>query len=297
MGSLTKKIADELNMSHVFQNTNCGTSILGWGLPTNLDMGISILVRPPLQIRKIIGLKLSGPVGFCHPLISFQYAEFRYALFALIQHPKHGPFLVANTHFHHGVEWSPKVREQIKTWEEQKTLTSSERTELESVIENSNLRRKTELKNLFSQLNKLQKKYNNPPVVLAGDMNATVHSPIYREIVESYQMKDSMKAHSPLPYTWNPVANKQNNEHTQNFGFTVPTFGKKELETFFKDYDRQSRRIDYVFVSKNIQVLSSTLFGDQPNAKGIIGSDHFGISLEIQITKPHFAEASQRARH
>ena len=92
VASLSRRIAKELDMSYVFQNTNCGLSLGGLGLPINLDMGIAILVRSPLKIKKILGQKLSGPPGTCNPYLTFQYAEFRYALFALLYHPEHGSF-------------------------------------------------------------------------------------------------------------------------------------------------------------------------------------------------------------
>lgn len=285
VSSLSEKIAQELDMSYVFQETNCGISALGLSLPVNLNMGISVLVRSPLKIKKIIGLKLSGPVGFCNPYLTFQYAEFRYALFALAYHPKYGSFLLANTHFHHGVEWSPQVREKIDHWEKTEVLTSSHKTELEQAIENSNQRRERELKNLFSQVKELQEYYKEIPLILAGDINSTVQSPIYKKIVENYKLKDSAGNYSPELYTWNPVANKQNHQYTKesNFGVSVPTFGKKEIETFFKEYDRRQRRIDYVFVSPNIEILSHSLFANQPNAEGMIGSDHFGVLALINI--------------
>ena len=283
VGSLSKKIAKELGMLRVFQNTNCGLSVLGLDLiPINLDMGISILVRPPLKIKKIMGLKLSGPFGACNPYLTFQYTEFRYALFALAYHPNHGSILLANTHFHHGVEWSPPVREKINSWEKEGILTKAQRKKLEAAIEESNQRRKEELKNLFSQQKELMEYYNNPPFILAGDLNSTVKSPIYKSIMETHKLKDSAGAYAPEPFTWNPPENEINHQYTEKFGLTVPSFDKKEVKLFFQEYDRRQRRIDYIFVSQNIQVLSHSLFAKEPNENKVIGSDHFGILVQIE---------------
>ncbi|MCY4513501.1 MAG: hypothetical protein OXB86_07420, partial [Bdellovibrionales bacterium] len=243
------------------------------------------LVRPPLKIKKIKGLKLSGPLGFCNPYLTFQYAEFRYALFALAHHPRYGSFLLVNTHFHHGVEWSDPVREKIKHWEVSGVLTSSQKEELEETIETSNKRREEELKNLFSQVKELQEHYENLPLILSGDLNSTISSPIYKNIVETHQLKDSMEIYSPIPYTWNPEVNSKNHKYTEKFDVPVPTFDKEEVKSFFKEYDKRQRRIDYVFVSPNIEVLSHTLFADQPGEQGIIGSDHFGVMVSIK-TQP-----------
>ena len=222
-------------MSHVLQHTNCGMSLMGLRLPINLNMGLAVLARPPLQIKKILGLKLSGPPGFCNPYLTFQYAEFRYALFALAWHPQYGSLLLVNTHFHHGVEWSAKVREKIKEWRKESVLTASQKSKLEEAIETSNLRRENELKTVFSQIKELKKHYGDLPLILSGDINSTVHSPIYKKIVETYKLKDSAASYSPIPYTWNPLENKQNHHYTERFDVPVPTLIKSGWRHFLKN--------------------------------------------------------------
>ena len=279
----TQEIAHHLNMNYVFQRTNCGVSFLDFGIPVNLDMGISILVRPPLQIDKILGLKLSGPFGACHDLISFQYGEFRYALYALAHHPQYGSFLLANTHFHHGPEWSPEVHTQIDEWTANGMLTQNQKAELESNIEESNQRRKQELTNLMQKIIELQGYYQNLPLILAGDFNSTVDSLVYESIIEDYNLKDSTDTYSHTPYTWNPPENEQNHNYTEGMGVSVPVFGNKEIEEFFKEYDRRQRRIDYVFVNEDVEILNHSLFADEPNDEGIIGSDHFGVEVLLNV--------------
>ena len=278
----SKKIAQQLGMEYVFQETNCGLSILNLGIPVNLSMGIGIFVKAPLQIKKIAGLKLSGPPGFCNPYFTFQYAEFRYALFALAYHPEYGSFLLVNTHFHHGVEWSPKVRDKLKDWEEMGLLSKDQKSKIEKSIEDSNLRREKELKTVFSTITDIQTHYKGLPVILAGDLNSTVESPIYRKIVENHNLIDSGIKNSSTPYTWDPPNNKKNHLYTADLGLTVPTFNKPEVEVFFKEYDRRQRRIDYIFVSSEIQILSHELFANQPTAEGFIASDHFGIQVSME---------------
>ena len=283
VSSLSRKIAEELGMHHIYQKTNCGISILGLGVPVNLSMGIAVLARPPLTLSKISGVKLSGPAGFCSSLLSFQYAEFRYALFALAHHPRYGSFMLVNTHLHHGPEQSFEVREQINYWEERRLITADERTELENNIEAGNQRKMKELENLFSHLNELQDYYRGLPVILAGDLNSTVESPVYKSVVEDHQLTDSAGNYIPEPFTWNPDENKQNHKYTADFGVSAPTFGQEEIENFFKSYDQRQRRIDYVFVSSDIEVLSHSLFANKPSPQGIIGSDHFGLNVEMEI--------------
>ena len=285
VSSRSGEIAKALGMSHTFQRTNCGMSLLGMGFPINLNVGIAILVKPPLQIKKITGHKLSGPGGFCGSGFSFQYSEFRFALFALAHHPKYGSFLLANTHFHHGAEWSSKVREQLDSWEKDGVLTASQKNELKGEIDNSNKRREQELENLFSKINEIQVHYEGLPLILAGDFNATVESPVYKKIIETHNLKDTAGDAAPTPYTWDPEQNKKNHQYTEKFGVSVPTFDKTKVENFFKEYDKRQRRIDYIFVSPEIEVQSYSLFANQPNNAGLVASDHFGVIASLGLNE------------
>lgn len=278
-----QEIAYHLNMNYIFQRTNCGVSFLDFGFPVNLDMGIAILVRPPLQIDKILGLKLSGPFGSCHDLLSFQYDEFRYALYALAHHPQYGSFLLINTHFHHGPEWSPEIRTQIDEWTANGMLNQSQKAELESSIEGSNQRREQELTNLMQKTIELQGYYQNLPLILAGDFNSTVDSFVYENIIEDYNLKDSADNYSHTPYTWNPPENEQNHQYAEGMGVSVPVFNNQEIEEFFKEYDRRQRRIDYIFVNNDVEILNHSLFADKPSDEDIIGSDHFGVEVLLNV--------------
>ena len=281
--TLSKEIAAKLGMSHVFQVTNCGISIGGVGIPSNLTMGIAILARPPWKIQKIKGVKLSGTIGACNPYVTFQYSEFRYALFASARHPRYGDFLLVNAHLHHGVQMSPLVQQKINQWEAEGVLNSSQRAQLESAIEKAGNRRMKEVRALFSKLGRLQKKFGNIPVILAGDFNSTFSSPVYREIVEVHKMIDAAGNYASGLYTWDPVNNEKNHGYTGKFGFTVPTFDKQEVKDFFKKYGRRQRRIDYIFMGSTPWALTHSLFANRANSEGLIGSDHFGVSSLIRL--------------
>ena len=237
-----------------------------------------------MQIDKILGLKLSGPFGSCHDLLSFQLSEFRYALYALAHHPQYGSFLLINTHFHHGPEWSPEIRTQIDEWVLDGVLTQNQKEELEASIEKSNQRRKQELANLMEQTKQLQAYYQDLPLILTGDFNSTVNSPIYESIIEDHNLTDSAGNYSSTPFTWNPPENKENHKYTAGMAVAVPVFENKEIEEFFQEYDRRQRRIDYVFVNDDVEILKHSLFADKPSEEDdIIGSDHFGVEVLLNV--------------
>ena len=250
-----------------------------------LNVGLSIFVKPPLKIKKIVGLRLSGPPGFCSPYLSFQYAEFRYALFALVHHPLYGSFLAVNTHLHHAPERSLQMNQEIQLAEEQGVITSSQTQEIKNSIERGNLRREKELKNIFSHLKKLQKNYGNLPLILAGDFNLTTQSEVYKKIIQEEKLTDSAGAYSSTPYTWDALRNKKNHSYNKNFKQPVPLFGKSKLKDLFLKQDSKQRRIDYIFVNSQIKILSHSLFADQANSEGVLGSDHFGALVLIKLKK------------
>ena len=283
--SQSKKIAKELKSTYVFQETNCGMSLLGLNIPINLNAGLSIFVKPPLKIKKIIGLRLSGPIGFCNPYISFQYAEFRYALFALVHHPLYGSFFAINTHLHHTQEKNEEINQKIQMAKEEGIITSSQAQEIKNSIKEGNLRREQELKNIFIHLKELRKSYGDLPLILAGDFNFTVQSEAYKRIIQKEKLTDSAGAYSPTPYTWDSLRNKKNHSYNKNFKPPIPLFGKPELKNFFVTQDSKRRRIDYIFVNSHIETLSHSLFANKANSEGTLGSDHFGELVFIKLKK------------
>ena len=194
--------------------------------------------------------------------------------------------MLANTHLHHGPEWSAVVRDQLDEWVSENVLTTDQEAELFSAIEQSNQRRASELNYLFSKFREINNHYNEIPFILAGDFNSTPSSPIYESILEDHQLTDTQEAYSSTPYTWNPEINHVNHSYTSGFGVEVPTFNQPEIESFFKEYDSRQRRIDYVFVSSDIEVKSYDLFANSPNADGLIGSDHFGVEVFLSVGNP-----------
>ena len=164
-------------------------------------------------------------------------------------------------------------------------LTKSQQETLSGEIEASNQRRLNELQALFSVQKELSELYHPAPFILAGDLNSTPDSEVYKKIIEEHKLKDSRGEPSPETssefWTWDPPANKENHKYSINYGISVSDFGKTEVQDFFKKYDRRQRRIDYVFVDPGIQVLSYQLFANEANSEGTIASDHFGIQVEL----------------
>ncbi len=270
--------------SYVYHRDNCGISLFNVGLPVNLNSGLVVFAKKPLQLRKITALKLSGPLGDCDGAFTFQYAEFRYALFVDIFHPSFGSFYGVLTHLHHGPELSENIKNQLTKWEQEGVLNLKQKLEITQAVEKSAQRRDKELNMLFQHMDKLSG-ISKKPLILAGDFNFKPSSPAYQRVL-AQNLRDVMDSADPLkPFTFNIHANQINHQYTKHLSLPLPVFGKPEVKSWFQThYLLEPRRIDYIFVSPGVDFSSSALFGDKANAHGLIGSDHFGVVSEISLT-------------
>ena len=91
--------------TEVHQADACGIRLFGLRLIPGLNNGMAVLVKAPLCVRKVAGLKLSGGIGGCGDLFGLQFGELRYALIAEIDNPTTGnKFLAVSLHLHSGIE-------------------------------------------------------------------------------------------------------------------------------------------------------------------------------------------------
>jgi len=97
------------------------------------------------------------------------------------------------------------------------------------------------------------------PVEVTGDFNCTPSDAPYKLMVE-----DNIFTSSDL------LA-----KVTKGPRWTFHDFGS------IPEVDR--KQIDYVFVTKNIQVLSYETIGDQPNAQGVYLSDHLPVMVTLNV--------------
>ena len=287
VSALSQRLADALGQrySYVFHRDNCGTSLFNVGLPVNLQSGLVVMVKQPLQVRKLEAIKLSGGFGGCEGVATFQLAEFRYALLARVFHPDFGSFYGVSTHLHHGPEWTQKMRDQISEWDKEGVLTPDQKQKLVEAIDQGVKRRKQELEVLFHHLSEWTAR-SEEPVLLAGDFNLKPDSQTYQSILNQ-NFKDVM-GQSLTPYTFDTQANQENHRHTRHLKLPVPVFESEEIKTWFQThYLLEPRRIDYIFVSPGVSFESPRLFGTEKSpTTGLTGSDHFGVTADITLNPP-----------
>lgn len=290
---LSADFAEYLGFDEVHQIDNAGLKILGLGFPKILLGGITILARPELKLTLVESVKLSGPrFSFSNDFISMQLYENRYALIAIVSHPKIGNLLVANFHLHHGLEITQSFLKKIEELRIAQLISQKDYDLILEVGKSAQQRRFTEITALGQALQRIQKSHNIQNTILAGDLNCSEESKEWHNLIEMGFVDTSFNKNGPNTcYTWNSEQNIENHNLGKSFHFPwflakrFPEKSRVTLRTALIENEFRKRRIDYIFTKGEftISLSASSLFAYQPNRNGLVASDHFGVLSEFTI--------------
>jgi len=280
----SKRIARALGYDRVFQVDNAGIKIGGFGLPTNLCSGLAIVAKKDLGLEKLGGRKLSGSLGRCSRLFSFQYDEFRYLLAAAVT-IEGRRVLLLNTHLHHGLEVTPEIEQALDDLVAGGQVTRERADEVIAVTNRASERRCGELARAVAFAKGLG--LRKMPTLFAGDFNATPGAPELVRLIDIVGFQSVTCDDDPdeLLLTWDAQRNP-------NTGFVAGFKPVNEFESFIMGHLKpivlgQSRRLDYVFhhgLDGFMEVREAALFGDEP-AGDLLCSDHFGLYAVFEIVE------------
>lgn len=268
-----------------------GMKLFGIGLPLNLHSGLVTAVKKKWGLRPVSAVSLSRPgMSLVRSWGSWQLREERFALFNETLLPGWGRVLLINTHFHHGLEETDSLSEELARLSEELELSASAVSELKIRLAKGNQRREQELDVLVAELKRLEPRYE--AVVLGGDINSCPESVVARRLLDLGFRDVWAEAHPGDPGLTFDAANNQANHLLQReFPLTLVvedlSFSARVKEALLKMARAQEfrpRRIDYLWIrSKSIrlEVKSAKLFG-QPQSDGMAPSDHFGVCADIE---------------
>jgi len=265
-----------------------------------LNNGLVVLVKAPLRLRKLGGLKLSGGVGGCRDRIGLQTGELRYALIAEVENPAtRRKILAVSLHLHSGIERDEYFIQKINQAREEGRLPNdNDLQEVQAALRDDQERRIQELRILLQELRKRQAEEDYVGAVIGGDFNFEPDSPEYREL-EQAGLTDThtIAGHERELYTYdpqqNPVAGHEEEALPTALSLAIKSLPQNEQEKVIGSYRkglRQARRIDFLFIMTKPSAtlkgcLKQELFG-QPNAVPIrAGSDHYGV-LDTFVLDP-----------
>lgn len=282
------QIESEVGMTGTFQSDLVGVKVLGMGLPNHLNSGLLTLAADRYQLRRVKGVKLSGPPrSFVSPWLSFQLQEGRYALLSEFIHPDWGRVLVANTHLHHGLELTESLEEELRRRAAELGLSSSVEKELLDRLRRGNQRRLREIKRLLDEIRLLESRYS--VVILGGDLNSRPEGEV-ADLLKSHGFEDSFTLQNELSeaLTFDREKNLANHRLLTRFPLSVRfedlSFSKKitlSLKEILIKHEQSPRRIDQIWVKGGKFRCRAELIGLE-SEEGFAPSDHFGYLISLE---------------
>jgi endonuclease/exonuclease/phosphatase family metal-dependent hydrolase len=276
-----------LDYAEVHQVDACGLRLApGLAILPGLNNGLVILAKAPLTIRKLDGLKLSGPLGGCGDYAGVQFGELRYALLAEVTDPATGmTYLVATMHLHSGIERDAKVLHELMEAHSQGHLQHYD--QLMAELKMDEHRRHMELHTLMDALQQYQMHQHYAGVIFGGDLNFEVESPEYHQLGRSgFTDTAQIAVGMPMWNTYDPMSNPLAGHEEE----ALPTafiealaqemkMDQDEAVKRYRDSIGMARRIDFLFsmAFMSSACLTQELFGKPAMMGDPTGSDHYGV--------------------
>jgi endonuclease/exonuclease/phosphatase family metal-dependent hydrolase len=274
-----------LDYTQVHQVDACGLRLPGVALLKDLNNGLVILAKAPLQLRKLDGLKLSG-TGSCHDQVGWQLGELRYGLIAEVASPTtQSKYLVSTAHLHSGIERDMYFLHSLKEAHQQGRLHHYDH--LMVILKQDQELRLRELHTWVKALHRYQEDGPYVGLIIGGDFNFEPGSPEYREL-ERLGLQDTAELAPGMPMLntydprLNPLAGHEEKGLPPEFDLAIATESASDRQEIIADYRQaigQARRIDFLFSMSFMSkaCLRQALFGQTLSGDRLTGSDHYGV--------------------
>lgn len=271
IGSGSRFYADALGLHEVHQTDQAGIELFGYGLPTNLRTGLTILANPGFRLTKLAGLKLSGR-GFLSEGLSFQVAEFRYALVARLE--RDGESLLAvNLHLHHGPILTRTMEKRLDELVGRGLVPASLALKTRHAMVRAGNRRRSELVRLAQFLEAHRRL--DEPVIVAGDFNC------WDEELEPLLSTGliNVTAQRVRKPTWDPPTNTENHRFSRLLAPPMRYYENAALLEFIRETLDEPRMLDHILMSKELaETVRDARRVCEREVEGVLGSDHFGLA-------------------
>ncbi len=276
-----------LDYAEVHQVDACGLRLApGLAILPGLNNGLVILAKRPLQIRKLEGLKLSGPIGGCRDYVGAQFGELRYALLAEVMFPATGTtYLVATMHLHSGIERDAKVLHDLMEAHSQGRLQHYD--QLMAQLKMDEDRRQMELHRLMDALRQHQMHERYAGLIFGGDLNFEAGSPEYRQLERSgFTDTAQLAVGMPMWNTYDPMNNPLAGHEEEILPPALLDAIAKEMKmdqdevvARYRHAISMARRIDFLFSMSFMSTacLKQELFGKPAMMGDPASSDHYGV--------------------
>ena len=277
----SRRLAKALGYDEIHQADSKGLKLFNIGFPLNLNSGLSIVHSKKLNCLGVHVTNLSGSSPLLNDWGSLQWEENRVLLAASFETQDGKLITVANTHFHHGLEFTEKLHQSFGSLPEQV------KGELFQRLSRGDERRKEELQVALSEVQRLVQK--SDVVVFAGDFNFSPNSENHQSLEHSGFVDLWKKLNSEEGFTFDSIKNSSNHRFQERFRLPIEvndlTFQeemKDSLNKALRETDARPRRIDYMWINEDAvpAFKKIEMFGFETK-DSLAPSDHFGLVADF----------------
>lgn len=278
----SRRLATDLGYDEIHKVYNAGIKIGNLGIPINLKLGLMVMAKKQFRLRWTGARQISGDLlGIYGDFFCFHFTDSRYVMAgaALVDGQK---IHLVHTHTYPGLPENPETLRLLDKHRHQGKITEKEYRYHLSTLRGSIHRQEEEIEKILAFF---KKTVSEDPAVLLGDFNMTEDNPIMVHLMEEGRLWDTYRIANPKKegVTWD----SENNENTRFSEINVSRRDnlKKVYERLRVEYDRKSRRIDYIFLNsafRKDQILESRVVLDRA-VDGVHASDHYGVMTVVSV--------------
>ena len=278
----SRRLATDLGYDEIHQVYNGGVKIGSVGIPINLRMGLVLLAKKQFRLRWVGSRQISGDrLGIYHDNLCLHFTDSRFVMAGSASIRGKQLFLV-HTHTYAGPSQHPEIFDFLKRCREQDKITERDYQNHVSRLQRIARRQQDEIGRIIDFL---RSTCDDQPAVLLGDFNLSEDDPILGHLATEGNLWDTYRVANPHKegHTWD----SNNNENTAFLGGVVSNGSdRKDIRSMLRaEYDRMSRRIDYIFLNavfRKDQILESFVILDH-TVDGLHPSDHYGVMTHIRF--------------
>ncbi|NIS67396.1 MAG: hypothetical protein GTO12_00140 [Proteobacteria bacterium] len=278
----SRRLATDLGYDEIHQVYNGGIKLSKLGIPINLRLGLIVLAKKGFHLRSVSARQLSGDLfGIYGDFVCFHFTDSRYVMAGLAS-IEGKPFYIVHAHTYPGLPESHEILDLLDRQRDEGRISEEEYQTHRSTLRRSVRRQGKEIQKI---LRFLEETTAGAAAVLLGDFNMTEDNPLMAKLVNEGRLWDTYRIANPKKkgFTWD----SQNNENTRFSEITVSRRDdlKRVYQRLRVEYDRISRRIDYIFLNSAFikeQILDSRVVMER-SVDGVHASDHYGVMTVISL--------------
>ncbi len=278
----SRRLAKDLGYDEIHQVYNGGIKLGNLGIPKNLKLGLVLLAKKRFGLRWVGARQISGdPFGIYGDLLCFHFTDSRYVMAGLVS-VEEKPLYIVHAHTYPGLPESRDILHLLDRQRDEGRISEDEYQTHLSTLRRSVRRQEEEIGRIIAFLGETAGAF---PAVLLGDFNMTEDNPLMARLIAEGRLWDTYRIANPKRrgFTWDG----RNNENTKFSEVTASRRDdlKRAYQRLRVEYDRQPRRIDYIFLNRAFtreQILESRIVLDRA-VNGTHASDHYGVMTVVSL--------------